>query len=614
MGMYTERKHKSPNVLIFKGLLDICGINRISPMSEKHPYTVDDVDKTIRQIKEKLWFERSSALDGYVLELFGNPRSSGDITYSEAVSHTLEEPEMCREICWMCDADPCRCLDARQRSIIPSSLWGDRSEYIKFDHVMIKLDGLLSDEYLTYDGCYVSPTVHFRPMWNAVKYIAVSYVSSEGWLTNGLSRQLRNRIHHVGRSMGAEHVWIDELCLPPGDRTKYLETMGGIYRSAIAVCVISRDVINTGNPYALFSSTWMRRAWTFQEGYNAKKLVVLTSVVRDEYAIMTERNISPEYKYVALCRNSMRMSLSVSTALSRGITYPNDIPYVIASLMPGKGVKLLTGMTAYYVAYLAIYAAAMVIYAILKFVCMVGKCNLPKFPTYQLSLFIIVCACVLYLVLFCVSYEFSGLRWKDVNGLLGDSDAADTNILLLSPEPECATRKCWSPDITEQNLIDVVTCMNLTGSTPDDVDDLTWLCPSILVPLSRKKYVGKAALYIAGLLYYVLRGQGFRVRGKLLNKTETHQFIEVLRGLEWLWIQDAITVNTAHKNHRVLLVRSKDDHGLDWMMFGFVMLDRNNVLYRKHRFWILPVTHETASKCGQPSRNYWIGERYQGKF
>jgi len=587
-------------------------------MSEKYPYTVNDVDKTIKQIKEKLWFEKSSALDEYVSELFGNPNPSTDIICSKTDNHTLEEPEIHCEICWMCDTDPCRCSDAKQRSIIPLNLWEDGSEYIKFDHVMIKLDGLLSDEYLKYAGCYVSPTIHFRPMWNAVKYIAVSYVSSEGWLRNGLFRQLRNRIHHVGRNMGAEYVWIDELCLPPGDRTKYLETMGEIYRGAIAVCVISGDVIDTGNPYALFSSIWMQRAWTFQEGYNAKKLVVLTSIVKNKYAIMTEKNIPAEYKYVVLYGNSVRMSLSVSTALSRDITCRNDIPYVIASLMSGKGVKIFTGMTAYYVVYLTLCIAILVVHATLEFVCIFGKCNsvLSKFPTYQLFLFATACACILYLILFYVSYEFSGLRWKDVNGLFVDSDAADTNVLLLSPKSGCTTRKCWSPDVTEQNPIDMVTCMNLTGNMPDNIDNLTWLCPSILVPLSHKKYVGKIALYTAGLLYHALRRYGFRIRGKLLNKIETRQFMRILRDLgEWSWIQDAIIADTVHENHRILLVRSKDDNGLDWMMFGFVMLDENNILYRKHRFWILPLTHETANKCGQTSKSYWIGEKYpRNKF
>jgi hypothetical protein len=603
-----------------------------------HPYIVDNVSDTIAEIRNKLWFDSPSDLDDHVLSIFGNPQLPEDIVTPQVNVPEPTNPDTLDGICQTCNTNIC-CeipLDTHgnmqnhdksqhpetshefaedgSESPIFDDIWQQGSGYVKADQVMIRLSSLLSDGPLEYVPCYMTTgfRINHRMIGDLAKYIAISYVASEGWLANGLSRQLKHRIYRIGMRMGADYVWIDELCLPPSDRTKYLETMGEVYRHAIAICVISRDVINSGNYRHLFLSIWMTRAWTFQEGYNARRLVILESLTRDKYVVMTKENMPVEHKRTILCGNSVKASLSISTILSRGIGNPQDVPYVIASLMDGKHTKMLIQFNAFYIMYLTIYTMMMITYGIIRFACIFGKCNgISKFPAYQLFLFTVAYTFVFIVVLFNRSLVFSGFRWRNIDGFLDNSDAVDWNILLLSPELEHGPTRCWKPDIVGQNPIDIATCMDLTGNTYRNITkDFVRICPKILTPISHMGIIGKIMLGIVACFYYILRKKGLRCEGRLLTETQTREFIQMLGHLQYSWIQDVMAADETHEDHRILLMLSLDDRNLDCMIFGFVMLDENNILHRRHRFWILPVTHETARRCKEVGRNYYIGRKY----
>lgn len=573
-------------------------------ITEDHPCE----DNVIQQIKTRSWLEKSSWLDEYVLKIFGNPSSKYPLFMEVDIGH--EEPEMYHEVCKQCDEDPCRCSTILQKNLWPENMWDEKSKYIKADQVFFATDSLLSDEQLAFVDCYVTNTgIRLSGRWgvDTLKYIAVSYVSSEDWFRDGISQQARNRLYHVAKCIGVDYIWIDELCLPPGDRTKQLETMGHLYRCAEAVCVISREVIMCENPYKLFSSIWMTRAWTLQEGYNAQKLVVLNSMNTNSYTIMTREHIPVEYRHIVLCSYHVSISFYIAAVLSRNIARSDDIPHVIASFMLDDSTK--TSTTFYVViCFFVLFAMFGILYAIMG-------------GTILYILLFVFAGCTGIVSVICLSMALYDIRrqhvlkWKNSHHMF-ESSITDSSVLLLSPNSNHGKRDSWKPDITKHDPIGIATCLSLICLNYEDqrIRRISDKIMSFSKSTKLEKIVYTITQIFPELTTFDRGGHDLNVDGKLLDKHESIQFVKNLNKLEWLWIKDAIVIAEKHDDFRVLLCINQEHTSMYWMSFGYVMLDENNILYRSHRFWILPVTYETSYKCRQNSGTYKIGGKFLKRF
>lgn len=84
------------------------------------------------------------------------------------------------------------------------------------------------------------------------------------------------------------YFWLDTLCVPVRDtaemkerRIRCIRRMASIYKGAAAVLVLSSGVLQVSTTdseqeqhFALFTSNWNRRLWTFQEGMLAERLLL----------------------------------------------------------------------------------------------------------------------------------------------------------------------------------------------------------------------------------------------------------------------------------------------------------------------------------------------------
>lgn len=121
----------------------------------------------------------------------------------------------------------------------------------------------------------------------AVPYVAISHVWSDG-LGKAGSNSLRycqlSRLRHYAEVLlkdqhltTSPYFWIDKICCPVGpseDKTLAMRKMRGTYEQAESTLVIHSDLLNQSMPecsaleilFRIFTSSWMRRLWTLQEG------------------------------------------------------------------------------------------------------------------------------------------------------------------------------------------------------------------------------------------------------------------------------------------------------------------------------------------------------------
>ncbi|KAL1638041.1 hypothetical protein SLS58_009062 [Diplodia intermedia] len=90
---------------------------------------------------------------------------------------------------------------------------------------------------------------------------------------------------------GDTQFWMDSLCIPEAQRQrkKAIGTMREVYQNAVAVLVIEKTIAKISKDakpmdkfWAILSSSWAQRLWTYQEGYLAAKVFML---VADEQLI-----------------------------------------------------------------------------------------------------------------------------------------------------------------------------------------------------------------------------------------------------------------------------------------------------------------------------------------
>ena len=121
------------------------------------------------------------------------------------------------------------------------------------------------------------------------RYVAISHVWSDGMgnpNANSLPRcqleKLQLLVDNLYRPKERPVLfWIDTICVPvePGLRNKAIGLMRRSYQEADKVLVIDKSILNVhlsrypGEPlWRIFSSPWMKRLWTFQEGMFARSL------------------------------------------------------------------------------------------------------------------------------------------------------------------------------------------------------------------------------------------------------------------------------------------------------------------------------------------------------
>ncbi|KAL9085778.1 MAG: hypothetical protein Q9165_007410 [Trypethelium subeluteriae] len=222
--------------------------------------------------------------------------------------------------------------------------------------------------------------IHLVPRKKGDNYIALSHVWSDGMgnkSSNSLPwcqlESLHSKLSKIPRERpGAEGdellVWIDTICCPlkvasqEPERIKVMGQMVKIYSDAEFVFVLDSELELTDNKYLseleiafrTLNSNWMRRLWTLQEGYFAKKLWVqfkngAFELDQDGIKKMNLNNVSTEQYWVArttktlytsLRRSSMskevdKQSESTFRAMalqSRSVTEPSDEPLCIATV------------------------------------------------------------------------------------------------------------------------------------------------------------------------------------------------------------------------------------------------------------------------------------------
>ena len=152
-----------------------------------------------------------------------------------------------------------------------------------------------------------NPAVQLRavPHSNSISYTALSHVWADGMgnpHANTLPQCQINRLHALltalngqqshslkSRLLGSRHkaetayIWIDTLMIPLEKRLrkKAISRMYDIYKSAKSVLVLDRSLLDVSADrtpeelcFRLSAASWMRRAWTLQEGALANNLYV----------------------------------------------------------------------------------------------------------------------------------------------------------------------------------------------------------------------------------------------------------------------------------------------------------------------------------------------------
>ncbi|KAL2039834.1 hypothetical protein N7G274_007235 [Stereocaulon virgatum] len=135
--------------------------------------------------------------------------------------------------------------------------------------------------------------IQVTPFCHGIKYVAISHVWSDGMGNphkNSLPLCQVQALDYFVRKAGASSIdsdqayfWIDTICVPRAPdslRRSAIATMRDTYRDADCVLVICRELSTIRLPSTpdeilvrIFSSKWMTRLWTLQEGALAARLV-----------------------------------------------------------------------------------------------------------------------------------------------------------------------------------------------------------------------------------------------------------------------------------------------------------------------------------------------------
>ncbi|KAF9434751.1 hypothetical protein BGZ76_007498 [Entomortierella beljakovae] len=584
---------------------------------DDNTYAVDDENQAVAQLWSKKWLKNHSLTDNYVRDLFGVKKGRAtnlyELGYFEQKKPSIsyiwnfvidDDDDDTEEItcaydhdCIFCDSVVCSCSPINA-NLQPSGMWDQDSKFLKAEHVLIRTESLIGGESLEFDTCifiqrqtrFVIPGPNFRygsGSCYAPIFIAMSYVASEGWFENGISEKIRHRIYAAAKFVDATHVWIDSICLPPGNRIKQLETMGMLYSFATAVCVLSHEVILSGDANALWSSIWMTRMWTMQEGYNARKLLVLTKLERDEFASVSYCNVPKDYR--KLVANGDDVSASTAIAMMHGRTMGNynDMVYVIASLME-HGHRLIINVRMYG-RLMVVLAIALVLDPIVVAIVLATKHQPFDGDLATLGmLYIFAFTLGLAIIHICILLSFGRVvKWTNTYEILKSCSRLDSSILLMSPQPNLPQSRCWFPGSLRQHTMEVVAVMSLA----DTIEKWGYEASS-----------NKLGKY------------GLNIKGKLLDRSQTLDFIQHLDYMEdWLWIDDAKVVATnvlEDKDMLVFMCVNEGRYSFPWMSFGFVKQESDNIIYRTERFWILPVTCLTSHYCLSQSTSFWMGSKF----
>jgi Heterokaryon incompatibility protein (HET) len=138
------------------------------------------------------------------------------------------------------------------------------------------------------DGSNVVLQVEALEAMRQDNFVVFSHVWADGLGSNsekGLPLcQVRRLAEIVSEVEECNHptFWIDSLCIPEKRdlRKKSISMMGKIYSCSTAVVVLDRDILiaKTSIPLAeiflsIYTSGWLGRLWTYQEGALARRLL-----------------------------------------------------------------------------------------------------------------------------------------------------------------------------------------------------------------------------------------------------------------------------------------------------------------------------------------------------
>lgn len=573
-------------------------------------YDVDDEEATAKQLWSRSWLYEHSATDEYVRSLCNIKEKCKFITdlpdkkrsdtyikpmFEEPKSYetTSVDPPTFDAICTICNHDTCSC-SRNNINIQHDDIW-NLDSFLTADHVMIQTDSLIGNGPLQLDTCVFTPGyrgltisnsrntlikhIKFFAFPGGIKFMAISHIVSEEWFSVGMSLQLRHRIYAAAKYINATHVWIDTICLRPTNRHRQLESMGKLYHLATAVCVISREIISENS--TLWESKWMKRAWTLQEGYNAKQLIILTNLSRNAGIIVSKPNHIPgNLRGLVLRRVPVCVAEGMAMLCGRDMSNHDDISYVLTSLLGRRSFGSLFG-TERASLLMAIMVIGAIITLVILYVFARGGRWIYQFNLVTIAKYLgIALACCFSLALTSsVIYSIRKMthipveKWMDMDGVLDrEKKNIGTSILLMSPDPNCHRNKCWYPGIFRQHHLETTAVLSMcfAGHKPK---------ASLPIPFSSLNKIG------------------IKIEGKLLDKSQTLEFVEYLNVMEnWLWIKDAKRTSIKameNEDIRVVLCVNENSNCLYWMSFGFVNM-KKSVGFREERFWILPVSRLTS--------------------
>jgi len=569
-------------------------------MSNENVYIADDIDATIAQICGRKWLDESLHDDRmtkllkvgkFAVGFTTRPRTLFGYSATEPFIASVSMQDINKNLsvkqgdgCLFCDKGICS--STLETNVWHDGMW-DNDKYLYADYVMIKTSSLCSDK-LEFETCEITairekikPSIG-KPTFRGHEFMAISHVSSECWFNCGISREMRGCLYAIAKDLGMDYVWIDTLCLPPGDRTRQLQTMGLLYKSAKCVCIVSQEVLESGYPYKLFTSTWMTRVWTLQEGYNAKELAIITNLHEHKYAIMKHEDIPKSYRHLFLQEEHMSASSAIAIFHGRHMSNYNDAIYAVASLVSRRH-RGLTNYTS--------YLAGTIVSAISLCI------SLPSAVTgyvinlrwlYYASLVILAIGTVGFfsvpMMYIRSSWKNRKLEWTNPHDIFKLAHGVESSMLLMSPEPDLPKELCWYPGLMRQHSIEVAVVLSMKGESSQLYEN----------PLRDLNDIGK---------------YGMKTRGILLDKEQTLEFIQYINQMQdWLWMEDAKTKAEKYTDTGNVFICCQG-YDIMWMSFGFVIPESDNILYREDRFWILPITCAMATRCLTKSKMYWIGSK-----
>jgi hypothetical protein len=588
-----------------------------------------DVDESIKQLWSREWLYQHSEMGDYLRDIFPSelPEQLDPFCWRAALGmtnkkqsnaikqeqHRLLQPEnisiddlpyIYDEICSFCQRDICTC----SQECIQPNMWNGLI-FSTADHVMIKTESL--GKNLEFDACMFTfghrglavtdrrgigafMMKHLPTPDRQISFLAVSHVASEDWFRGSYSVRLCNRIRAAAEHVNATHVWIDSICLPIRDKLSQLKTMGALYSAAVAVCVISDDVISTGSMEMLWSSKWMKRAWTLQEGYNATQLLTITSLERNTIAIAVNKHNLPEnVRHLIMRKVPVSVCEAIALLQGRDMANRDEVSYVIASLIGNRNVGIMgVGSTLGNKSlqkFLIVGALMLGIVATMLFRLVVRLIDdkdkeEKKEAIFQITAFTLATLIVILLFRY-IAYVIQLImdaihvpimEWMDMDKVLKSSHRIGTSVLLMSPDPAFLSDRCWYPGVLRQNSVEAAAVLSMCFSDPE------------IMPADPQD--GK------------FDDRGMIVRGKLLDRLQTLVFLEECSNIsKWVWIRDAETsiVNaTNDESIRVFVCVHETTGFLPWTSFGFVTV-RDKTLHRTERFWILPISRTISHHCGK---------------